>query len=140
MVQHVAQPSEIRRSGTARVAQRGDAAGSATIVGVAAHVVCIDEDVGMNVDQSGGDDPTFGADRAPSFAGWQGWCDRGDLAAGDADIHDATKARRGIDNFPAGQQKIVFHLSPSPGLRPIVLRARPFCNVRRFFPRRGFVV
>ena len=49
--------------------------------------------------------------RRASLAGSDGG-DRDDLAAGDADIHDAAQAGAWIDHLTAGQQQVVFHRFP----------------------------
>lgn len=56
---------------------------------MAAHVVRIDENMSVDVDKTGRDQPAFGGYRAQRFARGQCGCHRGDLAAGDADVHHA---------------------------------------------------
>ncbi len=112
-VDDLAQPGKGRRAGAAGVAQGGDPARPAETVGVAGHVVRVDEDVGVDVDQARRHQPALGADRAPRLRGRQRRRHRDDLAAGDADIHDAAQPGRRIEHLAPGQQKIVFHRRPS---------------------------
>ena len=70
IVEHMAQPGKPGRAGAAGVAQRGDAALPAEMVGVAAHVMRVDKDVGVDVDKARGHVMAVGADR-PGYDGDQ---------------------------------------------------------------------
>src|SRR5437764_9376836 len=74
-----------------------------------AHVVCGDEDVGLYVDQPGGDVEAASADRAPGFVFRDRRCDRGDLAAADRDIEAALEPGGGIEHLAVPDQQVVFH-------------------------------
>jgi hypothetical protein len=61
----------------------------------------VDEHVGVDVDQPRRHQPAFGVDRAARLRGRQRRPHRDNLAAGDADIHDAPQPRGGIDHLTA---------------------------------------
>ena len=67
----------------------------------------IDENMGMHIHQSRRDKSAFDADRSPRLVDRQGWCNRDDLAAGDADIHHAAESGGRVEHVAAGQQQVV---------------------------------
>jgi hypothetical protein len=98
------------------------------VIGMAAHVVRVDENMSVDVDQPRSDEAAFGGDGAERFAGRERWRDGRDLAAGDADVHDAAKPGRRIQNVAAGQNKVVFHAPVSTliSFRAMVVRGPGF--------------
>src|SRR4051812_4354824 len=95
------------------------------MVGVPAHVVGVNENMGVDVDQAGGNIKSPGADRAPRLRLRQRRPDLDDLAAGNADILLADDAGSGIEHVAVLDQKVVFHRnvllatrSPSPRPSP----------------------
>jgi hypothetical protein len=84
---------------------------AAKSVGAHAHVVAVDEHVGVHVDEPGQYQAPFDAESTARLLARQRRADGDDLAAGDADIHHAAQARAGIEHFAAGQQQVVAHCS-----------------------------
>ena len=99
IIEHLAQPWERRRAGAAGVAQRRDPAVTAVMVGVPAHVVGVDEDMRVDVDQAGGNVETARADRAVGLRLGQRRFNRDDFAAADRDIGLALQAGAGIEHL-----------------------------------------
>ena len=116
-VDDLAQPGKRRRAGAAGVAQGGHPARPAETIGVARHVMRVDKDMSVDVDEPRRHQPALGADRTARLSSRQRRRYRDNLAAGDADIHHPAQPRGGIQHLAAGQQKIVFHRRPFPPIR-----------------------
>ncbi|HEV8679234.1 MAG TPA: hypothetical protein VGQ90_07650 [Stellaceae bacterium] len=112
-VDDVSQAGESGRAGAAGVAQRGDPGRAAEMVGVAAHVVRIDEDMRVDVDEPRRHIEPARADRAARLALRQRRRDLDDLAAADRDIEPALQPGAGIEHLAALDQEVVLHRLPS---------------------------
>jgi len=82
------------------------------MVGMATHVVRVDKDMSVHIDEAGRDVIALGADRAVRLVARQVRADSGDLAACDSNIHRALELGTGVEHFAIGQQQIVFHGFP----------------------------
>src|SRR5215472_16694831 len=85
------------------------------MIGMAAHVVCVDKDMRVHVEEAGGDVMALGADRAPRLILRQPRSDRDDLAAGGADIHAPLEPGGRVEHLAVCQQQIVLHGIPTQG-------------------------
>jgi hypothetical protein len=71
--------------------------------GGAGHILRVDENMSMDVDQPRRHQPAFDGHGAACFRGRQRGPDRDDLATGDPDVYDSSEPRGGIEHFAAGK-------------------------------------
>jgi hypothetical protein len=72
----------------------------------------IDKNMRVHIDEARRNQTTRDTDRLAGLIGRQRWCDRGDFATGNANIHHAAQIGARIEHLTARQQQIVFHRSP----------------------------
>ena len=105
----LAEAREIARAGAAGVDRRGDAGGAAELLGVDAERGAAPIDVGVQIDQAGGDDVARHVAHVGSGIGLELVSDHGHLAAGEGDIRHGVELLGGVDHPTAAQDQIERH-------------------------------
>ncbi len=105
----LAEAREIARPGAAGVDRRGDAGGAAELLGVDAERGAAPIDVGVQIDQAGGDDVARHVAHIGSRIGLEPVSDHDHFAGGEGNIRHGVELLGGVDHPAAAQDQIERH-------------------------------
>jgi hypothetical protein len=105
----LAKTRKITRAGATGVDRRGDAGGTTKLLGVDAERGAAPIDVGVQIDQAGGDDVARHVAHISSGIGLELLSDHGHLAAGEGDIPHGIEFLGGVNHPTATQDQIERH-------------------------------
>ena len=105
----LAEAGKVSRPGAAGVDGGRDAAAAAELGGIDAERGAAPVDMGVEVDQTGGDDPAADVALDGVRAGLQPLADLGHLAAREGDVGDAVAVVRRVDDPAVPQDEIMIH-------------------------------